>query len=156
MGPQLSIYNDTNTELVNSWNIGTLKAQIPSEVLTINIWNNKGGSTTVSDLKEAYLMVLDNTGDTALMDIPRDKWVQANVPNIDGNTITWTPIGGTAGKDLKGNSISLENAISGKSNDGVAANSPENVCTVNLRVVAPPNADPGDKFFKIRITGYFT
>jgi hypothetical protein len=156
MGPQISVYDASNTSLVSNWNIGVLKAQVPSNVLTINIWNNKGGSTAVSDLKEAYLMVLDSNADTANEDVARDKWIQINEPSVDGNSDIWTPIGGSKGKDIKANSGVTDNMISGIANDGTAANSPKNVCTVNLRAVAPPNSNPGDKAFKVRLTGYFT
>lgn len=157
MGPQISIYDASNTNLVNTWEVGTLKAQKPSEVLTVKIWNNKGGITAVSDLKECYLMVLDALGDTANDDVAKEKWVQVNVPAIDGNSNVWTPIGGTEGKDIKANAVEIiENTISGKANDGIEANSPENVATVNLRVVAPPNSTPGDKNFKCRLVAWFS
>lgn len=156
MGPQIAIYNASNTELVSTWDVGTLKAQKPSEVLTINIWNNKGGITAVSDLKEAYLMVLDSVGDTANDDVAKDKWVQINIPSIDGNANVWTPIGGTDGKDLKANGVNGEFTIKGDANDGTAGTSYNNVATVNLRIVAPPNSTPQDHYFKIRIVGYFT
>jgi len=156
MGPQIALYNATNTDLLSTWEIGTLKAQVPSDVLVCNIWNNKGGSVAVSDLKEAYLMVLDATGDTANEDVARDRWIQVNEPSIDGGTDTWTPIGGTVGKDIRANGGVTENSISGRANDGIAANSPMNVCTIYLRAVAPPNSNPGDKGFKVRLNGYFT
>ena len=156
MGPQISVYDSTNTSLVSTWNIGVLKAQVPSDVLTINIWNNKGGLTMVSDLKEAYLMVLDSGADTANEDVARDKWIQVNELSVDGNSNVWTPIGGSNGKDIKANSGVVDNTISGAANDGVAEKSPQNVCTVSLRAVAPPNSNPGDKSFKVRLTGYFT
>lgn len=156
MGPQIAVYDATNTNLVGSWDIGTLKAQIPSDIFTINIWNNKGGITTVSDLKDAYLMVLDSNGDTANDDVAKDKWIQVNEPSVDGNGDTWTAIGGTLGKDVRANAGVTENAIKGTANDGIAANSPSNVATVNLRAVAPPNANDGSKLFKVRLNGYFT
>jgi hypothetical protein len=158
MGPQIALYNSTNTELLFNWDIGELRAQVPSEVLTVNIWNNRSGSVDVSDLRDSYLQVLDSTGDTANDDIPKEKWIQVNEPSVDGNSDTFTPIGGTVGKDIKANGLSSSTTcyISGKANDGVAANSPQNVCTINLRAVAPPNANPGDKTFKVRISGYFT
>ena len=156
MGPQIAIYDASHSQLVNTWDVGTLKAQKPSEVLTINIWNNKGGVTAVSDLKECYLMVLDSVGDTANDDVARDKWVQVNIPSIDGNSDVWKPIGGTHGKDVRANSGMTENTISGMPNDGIAANSLENHCTIHLRVVAPPNSTPKDHYYKIRLVGYFT
>lgn len=153
--PSVSIYNRNNSELVSVWELGTLKAQKESDVLTINIWNNKGGVTSVSDLKEACLMVLDAVGDTANDDVAKNKWVQVNVPSIDGEDL-WTPIGGSVTKDLQANSGVEGNSIAGVANDGKIANSPENVCTINLKVVAPANSNPGNKYFKIRLSGSFT
>ena len=158
MGPQISLYNSTNTELVSTWNIGVLKAQTPSDILECNIWNNKGGSETVSDLKDAYLMVLDPNGDTANQDIPRERWIQINEPSVDGNTSTWTAIGGSVGKDICANGLmpSNGNTISGIANDGNPVNSSKNVCTIFLRAVAPPNSNPGVKGFRVRINGHYT
>lgn len=156
MGPQISIYDASNTYLVNNWDIGTLKAQTPSEVLTVNIWNNKGGITAVSDLKEVTFMILDSTGDTANGDVAKDQWVQINVPSVDGNSNVWTPIGGTVTKDIKANGGVSDYTISGIANDGNAANSPQNVATISLRVVAPANSNPGEKSFRARLVGYFT
>ena len=157
MGPQIAIYNATSTELVSSWDVGTLKSQRPSEVLCIKIWNNKQGITSVSDLKECYLMVLDGSGDTSNEDVARDKWVQVNVPSIDGNSNVWTAIGGTEGKDIKCDDYTItENTIKGTANDGIEANSPGNVATVNLRIVAPPNSNPGTHSFRCRLVAYFS
>lgn len=155
--PRIAIYNSTSTELVNSWNIGTLKSQRPSDILTLKIWNNKQGVSNVSDLKEAYLIILDAVGDTSNEDIARDKWVQINIPSIMGNSNTWVAIGGNEGQDIKCDDHTItENIIRGIANDGIEANSPSNVATVNLRVVAPPNSNPGTHNFKARLVGYFT
>jgi hypothetical protein len=156
MGPQIAIYDSTDTILVNTWDIGVLKAQVPSDILSVNIWNNKGGTNLVSDLKEAFLMVLDQNGDTAVDDVARDQWIQVNVPSIDGDDDIWTKIGGTLGKDIRANGGVTDNTIKGIPNDGVAANSPENVATIKLRAVAPPNSKPGTKLFKVRLNGYYT
>ena len=36
-GPAISIYDSTHTSLVSTWNVGVVKAQTPSKVLTVNI-----------------------------------------------------------------------------------------------------------------------
>jgi hypothetical protein len=155
--PRVAIYNSTNTELVSNWDVGTLKAQRPSEVLTIKIWNNKQSSESVSDLKECMIMILDSVGDTSNDDVARDKWVQINCPAVDGNSNVWTAIGGTVGKDIKCDDNTVTDfTIRGIANDGIEANSTSNVATVNLRIVAPPNSVPGDKTFKVRLCAFFT
>ena len=156
MGPQISIYDESNNSIVSIWDIGTVKAQTPSEVLTINIWNNKGGTTTVSDLKDCYITVLDYNGDTAVDTVAKDKWVQVNIPSIDGDENVWTNIGGNVVKSIRGNAGVDEYSILGTENSGLMSESSENVCTAKFRIFAPPNSAPGQKLFKIRVNGYFT
>lgn len=157
MGPLIGLYDSTNTTTVSTWDVGTIKAQTPTEPKTINIWNNKSGSTDVSDLKEPEIAVFDSNGLTADTDVPRDKWVQVNVPSVDGNTTTFTPIGGAVTKMVRANNnVSTEYIIKGTANDGDPISYPQNVATVSFRLEAPINSTPGDKTFKIRIIGYYT
>ena len=156
MGPLIGIYNESNTAFQSTWDVGIVRAQQPSTVLTINVWNNRGGTTDVSDLKEPILSVLDSDGLNALTPVPRDKWVQVNVPSVDGDNTTWTPIGGTTTKMLMANGGVTDNTIKGTVNDGDPLLYPQNVCTTNLRIEAPLNSTPGDFSFKIRLTAYFT
>ena len=163
MGPQMALYDSTHTNLVSSWNRGKIKAQEATEVLEVNLWNNKGGSSDVSDLKEAYITVLDSEGDTANDDVARDGWIQVNEPSVDGDQDTFTPIGGALTKDIKANSaLILDYTISGAANDGEPGNDSDgsgctkNFATLRFRAVAPPNSNPGEKTFKIRLSGYFT
>ena len=109
MGPVITLYDITNTTVVTTWDVGVVQAQIPSASLTINIWNNKGQSAAVSDLKECNVTVLDSSGDTANDDVARDKWIQINEPSVDGNTTTWTQIGGSTTKDIKANYVFFSN-----------------------------------------------
>lgn len=155
-GPSITLYNSTHTELVSSWNIGTVQAQVPSAELVVNIWNNKGGGTDVSDLRECSLAVTDSNGNTATEDVARDKWIQTNVASVDGDSTTWTAIGGAVTKPIRANTGVTDNTIKGTKNDGQPANSGQNFCTVKLRVVAPINSKDGAKSFKIRLTGYYT
>ena len=62
MGPLIGIYNETNTALQATWDVGIVRAQVASDELTINIWNNRTGATDVSDLREPMLAVLDPNG----------------------------------------------------------------------------------------------
>lgn len=156
MGPLIGIYNETNTALQATWDVGIVRAQIPSSELTINVWNNRNGTVAVSDLRDPMLAVLDPNGLTASTPVPKDQWVQVNVESVDGNTTTWTPIGGTATKLLRANSGVTTDIISGDVNNGDPLLYPQNVCTTKLRIVAPLNSTPGDFSFKIRLTGYFT
>ena len=41
--PAIALYNESHAELVATWPIGTVKAQVPSDILTVHIWNNRKG-----------------------------------------------------------------------------------------------------------------
>lgn len=154
-GPSIALYDSANTNIVSTWNVGTVQAQVPSAELTVNIWNNKGGSTAVSDLRDCSITVLDSNGSTYTEDVARDKWVEINCQAVDGNTTTWTAIGGTTTKSVKANTGVDENSISGTANAGTDTNT-ANCSTIKLRVNAPINSEPGTKNFKVRLTGYYT
>ena len=156
MGPLIGLYDSTSSSLVGTYDWGTIKAQTPTPVLTIQVWNNKNGKDDVSDLKEPQIEVLDSNGLTADTDVPKFKWVQVNIPSVDGNNSTWTPIGGTTTEMLMANGGVTDNTIKGTINDGDPILYPQNVCTTNLRIEAPLNSTPGDFSFKIRLTAYFT
>lgn len=154
-GPNIAIYNADNSNLVSIWNVGTVKAQTPSAVFTVNIWNNKGNTTdAVSDLKDCYIGVYDSTGNTANTEVPKNKWVEINVPSVDGNNSTWTAIGGSTIKNIKA-AGQTDFSISGDINNGNTTDT-SNFCTCSFRINAPINSTPGTKDFNIRLTGYFT
>lgn len=153
MGPNIQLYNSDNTTLVSTWNIGTVQAQVESAVLTINLWNNKGGTEDVSDLKDCTIAVLDSNGTSATDDVARDKWVQVCVTPVDGST--YTAIGGTTTKAFRANSGVTDNIVKGTKNAGNDTNT-ANCSTINFKIVAPINSEPGTKSFKIRFTGYYT
>jgi hypothetical protein len=46
-------------------------------------------------------------------------------------------------------------AIKGTANTGTSSDT-SNFCTLNLRINAPINSVPGNKSFKVRLTGYYT
>lgn len=154
-GPNITLYNQANSELVSTWTVGTVQAQTPSSELVVNIWNNKAGGTDVSDLKDCTITVLDSNGSTFTEEVAKNKWVQVNVKSVDGNDTTWTAIGGETTHAIKANTGVSDNSISGAKNDGNTAES-KNCCTIKLRVNAPINATPGSKQFKVRLTGYYT
>lgn len=153
MGPNIQIYNSANSELVSTWNVGTVQAQVESSVLTVNLWNNKGGSSDVSDLKDCTVTVLDNNGSTSNEDVAKNKWVQVNVKATDSST--YTPIGGETTHPFRANTGVSDNTVKGTKNAGTNTES-ENCATINFKVVAPINSEPGSKQFKIRFTGYYT
>ena len=153
--PIIALYDNNHTSLVSIWNVGTVKAQEPSTPLEVNIWNNKGGTDNVSDLKDCFVTVYDASSTTYTDDVAANKWVEINCPGIDGNNSTWTKIGGPDGKNIRANSGVTDYSIKGTANSGTIADE-ENYSTINLRINAPINSVPGNKTFKVRLVGYYT
>ena len=154
--PAIELYNESHAELVATWPIGTVKAQVPSDILTVHIWNNRNGFVDVSDLKDCVVGVYDANGSTANEDVAKDKWVQINVPSVDGTDTTWTRIGGEDTKQIRANADVTDFSISGAQNDGAIGTNGKNFSTIRLRVNAPINSIPGNKSFKVRLIGYYT
>ena len=159
MGPLIGLYDSTSSALVGTYDWGTIKAQTPTPVLTIQVWNNKNGKDDVSDLKEPQIEVLDSNGLTADTDVPKFKWVQVNIPSVDGNNSTWTQVGGSTVKFLRAVGVAAAdgNIIKGTVNDGIAntIGSKVNYTEINIKVHVPLNAVPGTKSWKMRLTGYY-
>ena len=153
--PVIALYDSTHTNLLSVWNAGTVKANDPSNPLVVNIWNNKSGTAAVSDLKDCVIGVYDSNGTTANDDVAKDKWVEINVESVDGDTTTWTKIGGSTTKQIRANSGVTDFSIPGAANTG-AATATTNYATIQLRINAPINSTPGNKQFKVRLTGYYT
>nr|DAK28801.1 MAG TPA: hypothetical protein [Caudoviricetes sp.] len=158
LGPVITLYNEANTSTVDTWSVGTVKAQEPSAALVVNIWNNRGNNTEDhSDLRECTLTVLDANGNTATEDVARDKWVECKMKAESD----WMKIGGSgsafASKKVTANTATAgEGILKGTMNDGQLDTSGANVATVSFRINAPINSTPGNKSFKIRLTGYYT
>lgn len=153
--PSISVISDQDQTVAN-WDAGTVQANNDSAVLTILIWNNRGGSTALSDLKDCTITSLDTDGGSA-SDVVSGKWVNVNVKSIDGNTTTWTAVGGPTTKSLRADGVEAADGyiIKGTANDGNKNNSKVNYCTVRLKVHVPLNATPGTKNWKMRINGYY-
>ena len=153
--PIITIVNNADVT-VATWDCGTVQANNDSSILEISIWNNRGGNVAVSDLRDASLTTLDIDGGSS-SDIVAGKWVQVNVPAMDGNNNTWTAIGGSTIKYLRADSLnsSAGYVINGTANDGIKANSSANVCTARLKVHVPLNAMPGSRTWKTRLNGSY-
>lgn len=155
--PSITVVNAATNTTIPNWPIGVVKANQSSTVLTIQIWNNRGGSTDLADLRDASITSLDISGGST-SDPVANKWLHVNVPQMDGAS-SWTPVGGTSTKFIRGDSVTAAegNIIKGTANDGNASTtaSKVNYTTVNLRVDVPVNATPNTYNFKTRINGYY-
>jgi hypothetical protein len=154
--PDITIVNDSDV-LISNWDVGTVQANTDSNILKALIWNNKGGSNALSDLRDVTITSLDTDGGTS-SDVVAGKWVQINVPKMDGNQTTWAAIGGSTTRSLRSDALSASDGavIRGTANDGSTTNSTANYCTIRLKVHVPLNAMPGTKNWKMRINGYYT
>lgn len=153
--PIVTVVTDTD-QTVSNWDVGTIQANNDSAVLTVRIWNNRGGASAVSDLKDCNITSLDVDGGST-SDVITGKWMNINVQSIDGNTTTWTQVGGTVTKALRADGVTAAdgNIIRGTTNDGNANNSKVNYCTVKMKLHVPLNATSGARSWKMRINGYY-
>lgn len=155
--PSITVVDDADVTVSNH-DFGIVQANNDSGVVTCLIWNNRGGATALSDLRDVSITSLDTDGGSS-SDVVSGKWVNVNVPIMDGNETTWTQVGGITQKYLRADGLtsSSGNVIQGTVNDGnkATAASKTNYCTVRIKVHVPLNATPGTKNFKMRINGYY-
>lgn len=154
--PKLTIMNSTDSVTVSEWHLGTIKAATETTPMVINVWNNRGGITTVSDLQEMSITTKNVTGGDDEEQLVVDKWVQCLV---NDSTDGYIAIGGTdvcpiAHKNASGTDLSNQ-VLKGTANDGTTSNSSANYAKVSLKVVPPINATAGSHSFKVRIQGYY-
>lgn len=159
--PIITLLDSTNTTPVSTWSVGTVKAGNPSDVLEVNVWNNKGGASAVSDMRDAVITCKDGSGENT-GDVPVGKWMNVLVDStadIDGGTSEklYSAIGGDQSRPLRGKTVlsSVGDVIKGTVNDGTTANSGDNYCNCKFKVVVPINANPGTHQFKLRFQGYY-
>ena len=153
--PSITIVNDADVT-VASWDSGTVQANTDSAILKIHIWNNRGGSSALSDLKDASITTLDIDGGSS-SDVVAGKWVQVNCACVDGSETVWQAVGGTTVKFIRADSLNASDGyvIRGTTNDGTFSNSKANYSTCRLKVHVPLNATPGTKTWKTRLNGYY-
>lgn len=157
--PSITIVNSSDATIAN-WDVGTVQANTDSNVLTAIIWNNRGGATALSDLKETNITALDVDGGSS-SDVVAGKWTWINATHINGSMSSssgWQPVGGADAFSLRADGLSASDGytISGAANDGTLVNSSTNYCTIHIKVHVPLNATPGTKNWKMRLNGYYT
>ena len=147
---------DTRDVPVTSWDNGVVQASQESSVLTLIIWNNRGNSTSVADLKDANITALDIDG-RAISEVVANRWCNVNVPVMDNSENVWIPIGGNVIRQIRADGLneSAGYTIKGSANDGLTANSSENFCTVRLKTIVPSGVSAGIYDWRVRISGYY-
>lgn len=150
MKPKVTWYDDTNTQLVSQWLLNTVDAGSVSQLTSFLIWNNRGGTTDVSEMKNCTITTKDsaggNTGELVL-----DKWIEVKVDTM--NESNFTPIGGVDVKAIKAGGAASASIISGAANDGdiTTTATQENFAKVTLRANVPPTATAGNYDFLTRV-----
>lgn len=145
--PIVSWWNATNDVQQTSWDIGTVDAGSVSPDTQFLIWNNRGGTTAVSDMTNCTITTKDASGgDTGELVI--NRWIEVRVDEL-GET-TFIPIGGTTTKQI-GNGITA-GVISGAANDGTLANADANYCLITVHANVPATATAGNYNFLLRVS----
>ena len=158
--PSITVLNTDNEPIIN-WDAGVVQSSNDSKVLTCKIWNNREGTTALSDLRNVTITTLD-LDNTATSDVVVNHWLGVRCYAIDGANGDFTQVGGTVGKGIRSDAGSTDpagedyNIIKGSANNGNETESPENVATVDLRFRVPDNVPAGTRDVKIRIMGIYT
>ena len=160
--PIFQVYESGGTTVATSHSFGQVKAGNDSAVYTVEVWNNKGGSSSVSDVIEATVTTTDASGGNT-GDVVTGKYMNLNVNGAkSGSTLTWTPIGGKAKAPIRAAAYTPANDSNGGGKfDGTvpagstAAAATHNCGIMQFKIVLPSNATSGKKTGKIRFEGYY-
>ena len=162
--PIFQVYESGGTTVATSHSFGQVKAGNDSAVYTVEVWNNKGGSSPVSDVIEATVTVTDASGGNTV-DVVTGKYMNVNVNGetaSGGSTLVWTAIGGTSKAPIRAAAYtSASDSGGGGKFDGTvpagttAATATANCGIMQFKIVLPNNATSGKKTGKIRFEGYY-
>ena len=152
--PIFQVYESGGTTVATSHSFGQVKAGNDSAVYTVEVWNNKGGSSPVSDVIEATVTVTDASGGNT-GDVVTGKYMNVNV---NGETAS----GGTTKAPIRAAAYtSASDSGGGGKFDGTvpagttAATATANCGIMQFKIVLPNNATSGKKTGKIRFEGYY-
>ena len=150
--PSITITDASNRTITN-WDAGEVQSSKQSAVLTCKIWNNRGGNTSLSDLRDVSITVLD-MDNKATSDVVTDHWLGVKCLGEDD----FTRVGGTVVKQFRADGLTVTDGyvIQGSANNGVEVDSQANVATVDLSFFVPENVTAGTRDVKIRIMGIYT
>ncbi|KGP82425.1 MULTISPECIES: hypothetical protein [unclassified Paenibacillus] len=150
--PIVSWYTSDNSSQVTQWDIGTVDAGSLSTTFTVLIWNNRGGSTAVSDMQNCTLTTKDSSGGNT-GELVTNTWIEVKVDSLSESS--FTAVGGTVTKDIRATkSDTPAKTIKGPANDGNVntANTTANFSKVTLRANVPPTATAGLVTFLTRVS----
>ena len=160
--PVFQVYESGGSTVATSHSFGQVKAGNESAEYEVEVWNNKGGSTAVSDVIEATVTTTDASGGNT-GDVVTGKYMNLNVNGENsGGTLTWTAIGGTTKAPIRAAAYtSADDSGGGGKFDGtvptgtVEADATNNCGIMKFKIVLPNNSTSGKKTGKIRFEGYY-
>ena len=160
--PIFQVYESGGTTVATSHSFGQVKAGNESAEYTVEVWNNKGGSSVVADVIEATVTTTDASGGNT-GDVVTGKYMNLNVNGeASGGNPTWTAIGGTTKAPIRAAGYtSADDSGGGGKFDGTvpagttAATATKNCGIMKFKIVLPSNATSGKKTGKIRFEGYY-
>lgn len=157
--PVVNLFNkDTNVEIDNTTNIidfGEVKAGDKSPVITLQLWNNKGGDQIASTMRDTELFILDKN-EAKTEPIVTDGWL--HVKCNSGGDVAFSRLNDVNTKKLTAAGLT-EGEIEGIINDGVDANSTTNFAEFEVYAQIIDNvlsATHGEKPFYLAVRYYFT
>lgn len=166
--PIIEIYNEDNTSYQDSWNAGEIDLSrsdsFESNVLTINVWNNRNGNTDVSDLVGCNITTKNIHGGMTDEQVVTERWVKCCVESTASSHTTFSDIGATDdGRELVCG-IAHQNAVGddkenlvlkGTANGGDPSIATDNYSKISLKIRPTINGRLGVHNFKTRISGYY-
>lgn len=164
--PIVSWYSRDNTTQITKWDIGTVDAGSISADFGVLIWNNRGGTTDVSDMQDCTITTKDSLGGNS-GELVVNKWIEVKVDTL--NETTFTPIGGNTTHPIRttGSTTNADGTftpgvaphisdtgsvdILGVKNDGTKTNAAGNFVEVTLHANVPSTASAGVVNFLTRV-----
>lgn len=151
--PKVEWFNGDNTAPVSSWAIGTVDAGTVSTASTFMIWNNRAGTSVLSDMTSCTISTKDASGGNT-GELVTSKWIEVKVETL--SETTFSAIGGTVTKAIRAGGSAPAGTISGAINDGTIAGGASNFAKVTLQANVPAIATAGNVDFLTRVSYLYT
>lgn len=151
--PIIAWYDQTNTTQLTSLDFGVVDAGAVSNPIRVLIWNNRGGTTAVSDATNCVVTTKDTQGGNT-GDVVQERWVEAQ--DNKETSPSFVAIGGTTTRPVAANPQVNPQVISGAANDGTTTNSPNNFADVSFQWRVPATATAGQRQWLTRLSYNYT
>ncbi len=150
--PVVTYWDSDTGKQVTNWKIGEVDAGAESPHTIFNIWNNKGGTSAVSTMKNVTLHILNKDGSESNTSLtPGNTMVTGKWTRVKVNGGAATQIGGSANVSLRAKGLS-----SGSNIEGAKSGDTKNYAQVEAYVVVPSGAAEGTYEFIMRTKYQYT